>query len=61
MPLVETASGYRAQLDWDHETGHWSGQIDGTEVRFTARNYFAAVRLFEETASILAEQDKGKS
>lgn len=57
VPLLEGYRGYSAQLHWDHETGHWTGQIQGTEVRFSAGNYFAAVKLFESTADVLADQE----
>lgn len=56
MPEL-THAGYRTLLEWDAETGHWFGQIDGTEVRFSAGHYPDAVALFHSTAEVLYSQD----
>lgn len=56
MPEL-THAGYRTLLEWDADTGHWFGQIDGTEVRFSAGHYPDAVALFHSTAEVLSSQD----
>lgn len=56
MPVL-THAGYRTVLEWDPETEHWFGQIDGTEVRVSAGHYPDAVALFHSTAEVLHSQD----
>jgi len=52
MPEL-THAGLRCQLEWDRETEHWFGTIDGTEVRISAGHYPDAVELFRSTVDVL--------
>ena len=46
-------AGMRCNLEWDRDTEHWFGQIDGTEVRISAGHYPDAVELFRSTVDVL--------
>ena len=47
-------AGMRCNLEWDRDTEHWFGTIDGTEVRISAGHYPDAVELFRSTVDVLA-------
>lgn len=54
MPEL-THAGLRCQLEWDRDTEHWFGQIDGTEVRVIHVDYGEAEKQFRESADVLAD------
>jgi len=54
MPEL-THAGLRCQLEWDRETEHWFGQIDGTEVRVAHKTYPGAESQFRDSAEVLAD------
>lgn len=58
MPEL-THAGMRCNLEWDRDTEHWWGQIDGTEVRITAGHYPDACDLFRQTVEVLTDTARG--
>ncbi len=52
-------AGMRCNLEWDRETEHWWGLIDGTEVRITAGHYPDACDLFRQTVEVLTDTARG--
>lgn len=60
MPEL-THAGLRCQLEWDRDTEHWFGIIDGTEVRISDPDYAGAEGRFRDSAEVLTDPARRQS